>query len=61
MYIQLLSSTFSVAELRAKAALIQSETELDCEIQAREAEIAFLREQNDLELQKSEALTGVEV
>lgn len=50
-----------MAELRAEAARIESEAELDCQIQAREAEISFLREQNDLHVSKAKALGEVEV
>lgn len=50
-----------VAELKAEAARIESETELECQTQAREAEVAFLREQNDLQVFKAKALSKVEV
>lgn len=51
----------AVAELKAEAARIESETELGCQTQAREAEIAFVREQNNLLVSKSKALSTVEV
>ena len=50
-----------VAELRAEAARIESETELDCQGQAREGEIKFIREQNELEVAKAKELSHIEV
>ena len=52
---------YAVAELKAEAARIESESELECQTQAREAEVAFLREQNQLEVTKAAALSSVEV
>ena len=37
------------------------ETELECRTQSQEAEILFLREQNELEVQKAKELSGIEV
>lgn len=51
----------TVAELKAEAAGVESQTELECQTQAREAENAFLREQNNLEVSKAKALSKVEV
>lgn len=51
----------AVAELKAEAAHIESQTELECQTLAREAENAFLREQNNLEVSKAKALSKVEV
>lgn len=51
----------TVAELKAEASRIESESELECQTQAREAEVAFLREQNQLEVSKAAALSSVEV
>lgn len=50
-----------MAELKAEAVRIESETELECQTQAREAEISFVREQNNLLVSKSKALSKVEV
>jgi hypothetical protein len=50
-----------VAELKAEAARIESQTELECQSQSREAENAFLREQNNLMVAKAKALSKVEV
>ena len=50
-----------VAELKAEAVRIESETELECQVEAREAEVSFIREQNELEIEKAKALTQVEV
>lgn len=50
-----------VAELKAEAAQIESEAELECQVEAREAEIAYLREQNELVVSKAKALSKVEV
>lgn len=41
--------------------MIESEAELDCQAQAREAELAFMKEQNRLEVSKATALSKVEV
>lgn len=51
----------TVAELKAEAAGVESQTELECQTQAREAENTFLREQNNLEVSKAKALSKVEV
>lgn len=50
-----------MAELRAEAAHIEHETELDCQTQAREAEIKFIQEQNELEISKAKELSAIEV
>lgn len=50
-----------MAELKAEAARIEHETELDCQSQAREAEINFIREQNELEVSKAKELSIIEV
>jgi major vault protein len=50
-----------VAELKAEAARIEHETDLDCQSQAREAEINFIREQNELEVSKAKELSVIEV
>lgn len=50
-----------MAELKAEAARIEHETELDCQTQAREAEIKFIREQNELEVSKAKELSTIEV
>lgn len=50
-----------VAELRAEAARIESEAELECQTQAREGEIKFIREQNGLEVAKAKELSRIEV
>ena len=50
-----------VAELKAEAARIEHETELDCQSHAREAEINFIREQNELEVSKAKQLSIIEV
>lgn len=52
---------FSVAELKADAARIELETELECQTQSQEAEIQFLREQNELEILKAKELSSIEV
>lgn len=54
-------SHLPVAELKAEAARIEHETELDCQTQAREAEINFVREQNLLEVSKAKELSTIEV
>ena len=51
----------SVAELKAEAARIELETELACQTQSQEAEIQFLREQNELEILKAKELSNIEV
>ena len=51
----------TVAELKAEAAHIQHETELECQTQAREAEIKFIREQNELEISRAKELSAIEV
>lgn len=56
MYIDLV-----VAELKAEAARIEHEAELECQARAREAEIQFLREQNELETGRARELGGIEV
>ena len=53
--------TYAVAELKAEAARIEHETELQCQTQAREAEINFIREQNELEVSKAKELSVIEV
>ncbi len=50
-----------MAELKAQAAEIESEAELSCQTAARMAEIAFLKEQNQLEVNKATALSAIEV
>lgn len=50
-----------MAELKAEAARIEHETDLDCQSQAREAEINFIREQNELEVSKAKELSIIEV
>lgn len=50
-----------MAELKAEAARIEHETELECQTQAREAEINFIREQNELEISKAKDLSTIEV
>ena len=50
-----------MAELKAEAARIEHETELDCQTHAREAEIKFIREQNELEISKAKELSTIEV
>lgn len=50
-----------MAELKAEAARIEHETELDCQSQARGAEINFIREQNELEVSKAKELSIIEV
>ena len=56
-----MSPLHAVAELRAEAARIESESELECQVLAREAEINFVREQNNLIVTKAKALSRVEV
>ena len=51
----------AVAELKAEAVRVESEAELDCQTNAREGEIAFVREQNDLEIHKAKSLSNIEV
>ena len=51
----------SVAELKAEATRIEMEAELECQSNARGAEINFLREQNDLEVTRARELCGIEV
>ena len=50
-----------VAELKAEAARVESEADLECQTQARESEVAFIREQNQLEILKAKELSGIEV
>lgn len=50
-----------VAELKAEAARVEMTTELECQKKAREAEIQFLREQNELEISKAKELGSIEV
>lgn len=50
-----------MAELKAEAAHIEHETELKCQTQAREAEVNFIREQNELEVSKAKELSVIEV
>ena len=51
----------TVAELKAEAARIETNVELDCQTRAREAEIQFLKEQNELETTKARELGTIEV
>ena len=51
----------AVAELKAEAASIETNAELDCQTRAREAEIQFLKEQNELETSKARELGKIEV
>ena len=51
----------TVAELKAEASRIEHETTLECQTQAREAEINFIREQNELEIVKAKELSAIEV
>lgn len=51
----------TVAELKAEAARIEMTTELECQKNVREAEIQFLREQNELEISKTKELGNIEV
>ena len=37
------------------------ETELECRTESQEAEITFVREQNELEIQKAKELSSIEV
>ncbi len=50
-----------MAELKAEAARVESEADLDCQAQAREAEVGFTREQNLLEVTKAKELSNIEV
>lgn len=50
-----------MAELKAEAARVESEADLDCQTQAREAEVGFVREQNQLEVTKAKELSNIEV
>ena len=50
-----------VAELKAEAARIETNAELDCQTRAREAEIQFLKEQNELETSRARELGNIEV
>lgn len=50
-----------MAELKAEAAHIEMTTELECQKNVREAEIQFLREQNELEINKAKELGNIEV
>ncbi len=50
-----------VAELKAEAARVESEADLGCQTQAREAEVTFIREQNQLEVTKAKELSNIEV
>ena len=52
---------YTVAELKAEASKIEHETELECLTNAREAEIMFNREQNELEVSKAKQLSSIEV
>ena len=40
---------------------MESEADLECQTQARESEVAFIREQNQLEILKAKELSGIEV
>ena len=51
----------AVAELKAKAAEIESETELSCQTEARKAEIEFLQEQNELVVARAKSLSAIDV
>ena len=50
-----------MAELKAEAVRIETEAELTSQTQAREAEIQFVREQNELEITKANELGKIEV
>lgn len=50
-----------MAELKAEAVRIETGTEFECQKNAREAEIQFLREQNELEITKARELGSIEV
>ncbi|XP_065830382.1 major vault protein-like isoform X2 [Oscarella lobularis] len=48
------------AKLKAEASKIEAESELDRLTSAREAETKYIREQNDLEINKSREMAGIE-
>jgi major vault protein len=50
----------SQAELRSKAARIEAETELERLVRAREAELGYIKMQNELEVAKSKELADIE-
>ena len=50
-----------MAELKAEAARLELDTELDCQQLAREAEIHFICQQNELEVAKARQLGAIEV
>ena len=50
-----------MAELKAEAVRIEMEAEVGSQTQAREAEIQFVREQNELEITKANELGKIEV
>jgi major vault protein len=54
-------SAIELAELKAEAIRIETNADLECQQNAREAEIQFLREQNDLEISKARELGLIEV
>ncbi|CAI8049163.1 Major vault protein [Geodia barretti] len=54
-------SAIELAELKAEAARIETNAELDCQTRAREAEIQFLKEQNELETSRARELGNIEV
>ena len=51
---------FSIARLKAEASCIEAEAELSRLKLAREAEIKFLREQNELEISKKAEMSRIE-
>ena len=51
----------TVAELKAEAVRVETGAELECQTNVREAEIQFMREQNELEIGKARELGSIEV
>ena len=50
-----------MAELKAEAVRVENEAELDCQSQARDAEVSFMKEQNQLQIAKAKELSDIEV
>ncbi|XP_019849395.1 PREDICTED: major vault protein-like [Amphimedon queenslandica] len=54
-------SAIELAKLKAEATRIEMEAELTCQTKMQEAEVQFLREQNELQIKRAKDLSNIEV
>ncbi|XP_019849373.1 PREDICTED: major vault protein-like isoform X1 [Amphimedon queenslandica] len=54
-------SAIELAKLKAEATRIEMEAELTCQTKMQEAEVQFLREQNELQIKRAKDLSKIEV